>query len=338
MKISFNNDYSQIAHQQVLMALNRFKNQAFKGYGLDEISLKVQANIKKLINNQKAEVYFLVGGTQTNLTFIASVLSPTEAVIAVDSAHINVHETGAIEATGHKIITTSANDGKINIKEINKVLKEHSDEHMVKPKLVFISNATELGTIYTKNELKELYQFCQKNGLLLFIDGARLANALTASNNDVEVKDLSKLCDAFYFGGTKNGLLFGEALVINNQSLAKDFRYIIKQRGGLLAKGFLLGIQFEAYFKNDLYLKLAKHANKLGQKLKDHLIKNHYHLFSGSTTNQIFFKLSNQKIKALEKKYVFSVWSKVDQANSIVRFVTSFANTESEVKQLIKDL
>ena len=335
MKISFNNDYSFAAHKDVLNAISDINNQAFIGYGLDEISLNSQAKIKTLIGNNKASVFFLVGGTQTNATFIASALTAVEAVIAVESAHINVHETGAIEAGGHKIITTPSHDGKIEIEDIKKVLIHHSDEHMVKPRLVFISNATELGTVYTKAELTALYNFCKKHNLLLFIDGARLANALVATSSNLTLKDVSKLCDAFYLGGTKNGLLFGEALVINDHKLAKDFRFHIKQKGGLLAKGFLLGVQYQALLKNDLYLKLAKHANAMAQELKKHLIKNHYDLHSGSTTNQIFVKLSNQKIKELEKAFIFSVWSKLDNQNSVVRFVTSFATTKEEIAALI---
>jgi threonine aldolase len=336
MKISFNNDYSTSAHPLVLQAISALNQDRFIGYGMDNITLKAAKTIKDLVGNTKASVHFLVGGTQTNLTFIASILRPIDAVIAVDSAHIYVHETGAIEAGGHKILITPGRDGKIVIEEIAKVLKHHSDEHMVNPKLVFISNSTELGTTYNREDLIKLSSFCKKHNLYLFVDGARLANALAATN--LTLSDLGKYCDAFYLGGTKNGLLFGEALVINNPLLAKDFRFNIKQKGGLLAKGFLLGAQYNAIMKDQLYLKLADHANAMGQLIKKALIKNKYSLFSNSNTNQIFVKLPNSLIKKLQRDFIFSIWSSVDTNYSIVRFVTSYATTKEEVAALINAL
>jgi threonine aldolase len=336
MKISFNNDYSTSAHPIVLQAILALNQDNFIGYGMDNITLKAAKTIKELVGNSNSSVHFLVGGTQTNLTFIASVLRPIDAVIAVDSSHIYVHETGAVEANGNKILITPGRDGKIVIEEIAKILKLHSDEHMVNPKLVFISNATELGTTYNREDLIKLSSFCKKHNLYLFVDGARLASALAATN--LTLSDLGKYCDAFYLGGTKNGLLFGEALVINNPMLAKDFRFNIKQKGGLLAKGFLLGAQYNAIMKDQLYLKLADHANAMGQLIKKALIKNKYFLFSASNTNQIFVKLSNALIKKLEKDFIFSIWSSVDAKYSIVRFVTSYATTKEEVAALIKAL
>ena len=336
MKISFNNDYSTTAHPLILQAISALNQNPFIGYGMDNISLKAAKTIKDLVGNANASVHFLVGGTQANLTFISAILRPIDAVIAVDSAHIYVHETGAVEASGHKILITPGRDGKIVIDEIEKVLKTHSDEHMVNPKLVFISNATELGTTYNRQELIKLSSFCKKNNLYLFVDGARLANALTAT--DLTLTDLGKYCDAFYLGGTKNGLLFGEALVINNRLLAKDFRFNIKQKGGLLAKGFLLGAQYSALMKDQLYLKLARHANNMGQQIKKALIKFKYPLFSNSNTNQIFVKLPNSLIKKLQNDFIFSIWSNVDAKHSIVRFVTSYATSKEEVDALIKAL
>jgi len=336
MKISFNNDYSTTAHPLILQAISALNQNPFIGYGMDNISLKAAKTIKDLVGNANASVHFLVGGTQANLTFISAILRPIDAVIAVDSAHIYVHETGAVEASGHKILITPGRDGKIVIDEIEKVLKTHSDEHMVNPKLVFISNATELGTTYNRQELIKLSSFCKKNNLYLFVDGARLANALAAT--DLTLTDLGKYCDAFYLGGTKNGLLFGEALVINNPLLAKDFRFNIKQKGGLLAKGFLLGAQYSALMKDQLYLKLARHANNMGQQIKKALIKYKYPLFSNSNTNQIFVKLPNSLIKKLQNDFIFSIWSNVDAKHSIVRFVTSYATSKEEVDALIKAL
>jgi threonine aldolase len=336
MKISFNNDYSTTAHPLILQAISALNQNPFIGYGMDNISLKAAKTIKDLVGNANASVHFLVGGTQANLTFISAILRPIDAVIAVDSAHIYVHETGAVEASGHKILITPGRDGKIVIDEITKVLKTHSDEHMVNPKLVFISNATELGTTYNRQELIKLSSFCKKNNLYLFVDGARLANALAAT--DLTLTDLGKYCDAFYLGGTKNGLLFGEALVINNRLLAKDFRFNIKQKGGLLAKGFLLGAQYSALIKDQLYLKLARHANNMGQQIKKALIKFKYPLFSNSNTNQIFVKLPNSLIKKLQNDFIFSIWSNVDAKHSIVRFVTSYATSKEEVDALINAL
>jgi len=336
MKISFNNDYSTTAHPLILQAISALNQNPFIGYGMDNISLKAAKTIKDLVGNANASVHFLVGGTQANLTFISAILRPIDAVIAVDSAHIYVHETGAVEASGHKILITPGRDGKIVIDEITKVLKTHSDEHMVNPKLVFISNATELGTTYNRQELIKLSSFCKKNNLYLFVDGARLANALAST--DLTLSDLGKYCDAFYLGGTKNGLLFGEALVINNPILAKDFRFNIKQKGGLLAKGFLLGAQYSALMKDQLYLKLARHANNMGQQIKKALIKYKYPLLSNSNTNQIFVKLPNALIKKLQNDFIFSIWSNVDAKHSIVRFVTSYATSKEEVDALIKAL
>jgi threonine aldolase len=336
MKISFNNDYSTSAHPLVLQAISALNQDRFIGYGMDNISLKAAKTIKDLVGNANASVHFLVGGTQANLTFISAILRPIDAVIAVDSAHIYVHETGAVEASGHKILITPGRDGKIVIDEITKVLKTHSDEHMVNPKLVFISNSTELGTTYNRQDLVKLSTFCKKHNLYLFVDGARLANALAAT--DLTLSDLGKYCDAFYLGGTKNGLLFGEALVINNPMLAKDFRFNIKQKGGLLAKGFLLGAQYSALMKDQLYLKLARHANNMGQQIKKALIKYKYPLFSNSNTNQIFVKLPNVLIKKLQSNFIFSIWNNVDAKHSIVRFVTSYATSKEEVDALIKAL
>jgi threonine aldolase len=336
MKISFNNDYSTSAHPLVLQAISALNQDRFIGYGMDNISLKAVKTIKDLVGNANASVHFLVGGTQANLTFISAILRPIDAVIAVDSAHIYVHETGAVEASGHKILITPGRDGKIVIDEITKVLKTHSDEHMVNPKLVFISNSTELGTTYNRQDLIKLSTFCKKHNLYLFVDGARLANALAAT--DLTLSDLGKYCDAFYLGGTKNGLLFGEALVINNPMLAKDFRFNIKQKGGLLAKGFLLGAQYSALMKDQLYLKLARHANNMGQQIKKALIKYKYPLFSNSNTNQIFVKLPNVLIKKLQSNFIFSIWNNVDAKHSIVRFVTSYATSKEEVDALIKAL
>ena len=252
---SFANDYSEGTHESILKALVDTNLKQSSGYGLDEYSEKARDILKNVLKNDKIDIHFIPGGTQANLISISSFLRQHEAAIAANSSHIATHETGAIEATGHKVITIRSDDGKLTVEKIEKVLKIHSDEHMVKPRLVYISNSTEIGTIYKKQELIELYSYCKENDLILYIDGARMGSAITCKENDLKLSDLVNLCDAFYIGATKNGALFGEALVICNDSLKKDFRYNIKQKGALLAKGRLLGLQFIELFKDDLYFK-----------------------------------------------------------------------------------
>lgn len=265
-------------------------------------------------------------------------MRPYEAVIAADTGHINVHETGAIEASGHKVLTVKGTDGKVTSEAVRKVVLDHEDEHMVKPTMVYISNATEIGTMYLKEELQELYATCKELGLYLFMDGARLGSALMAQNNNITWEDLCSLCDVFYIGGTKNGTLFGEALVIVNEELKKDFRYMIKQRGGLLAKGRLLGIQFLGLFENENFEKAAKHANNMAGKLQNAFIQKKIPLFISTTTNQIFPILTNIQMDILSKKYAFQIWEKLDNEHTAVRFVTSWATKEEAVEECIQDI
>lgn len=334
---SFRNDYSEGACPEIMQALMDTNCKQSVGYGEDEYCVKAKQEIHKVLENDVCDIHFLVGGTQANLTIIASVLRPYEAVIAADSGHINVHETGAIEATGHKVVIADARDGKLYADSIRKAVSLHEDEHMVKPAMVYISNATEIGTIYHKEELQELHDVCKELGLYLFMDGARLGAALTASDNDIEFKDLCNYCDVFYIGGTKNGALFGEAVVIVNDALKKDFRYMIKQRGGMLAKGRLLGIQFLTLFEKDLYLPLASHANTLAMKMQDAIEACGYSFFIKTTTNQIFPILPNKLIKELQKDYAFQVWQKMDDEYTAMRFVTSWATPIDEVMKFIND-
>ncbi|MGO1651315.1 threonine aldolase family protein, partial [Senegalia sp. (in: firmicutes)] len=305
------------------------------GYGEDKHSEKAKEYIKGHMENQDVDIHFIPGGTQTNLISISSFLRPHEAVIAAHTGHINVHETGAIEATGHKVIAMDSKDGKLSIESIKKALNIHSDEHMVKPKMVYISNTTELGTIYTKNELKEIHNICKENNLILFLDGARLGSALTSKGNDLSLKEIANLVDVFYIGGTKNGALLGEALVITNDKLKEDFRYLIKQKGALMAKGFVAGIQFETLFEDDLFFTLAKHANQMAEKIVDALENLGYKFYAPSMTNQIFPILSDHILDDLSKEFLYSIEAKVDENNSAVRFVTSWATTEESVSKLI---
>lgn len=335
---SFKNDYSEGAHSRILNALVETNLEQTDGYGTDQYTERSVNLLKKKIDREDVDIHLLVGGTQVNLTAISAFLRPHQAAIGADTSHINCHETGAIEATGHKVITMKTNDGKLTPNLIQNVVDSHSDEHMVQPKLVYISNSTELGTLYTKAELIDLHDCCKRNKLLLYLDGARLGSALVAEENDLTLADIAKLVDAFYIGGTKNGALFGEALVICNDELKEDFRYFIKQKGGLLAKGRLLGIQFEELFKDDLYFELAKHANKMALMLKGAIVDEGYKFLTESFTNQQFPIFPNNLIEKLSEKYSFNIERVIDSNYTAIRLVTSWATKEEIVLQFIEDL
>ncbi len=337
-KYSFKDDYSEGAHPEILRILTETNLTQTTGYGEDVFSDKARELIKKYTKNQEADIHFVTGGTQANLIAISSILKPHHSVIAAETAHIEVHEAGAVESTGHKINTIKTKDGKLNPGLIQKVLDNHIDEHMVKPKMVFISNSTETGLIYSLNELKELSGFCKNNNLYLYIDGARLASALTSEKNDLSLKDISELTDIFYIGGTKNGALLGEAIVINNNRLKEDFRFYMKQKGALLAKGRLIGIQFTALFNNGLYFELAKHANESAKKIAEALKKKGYEFMTEPVTNQIFPILPNKLIEKLHKKYDFYVWSEVDDEKSVVRIICSWATNEKYINAFIDEI
>lgn len=335
---SFKNDYSEGAHPRILNALVESNYEQVDGYGLDIYTLKAIELIKEKIGINNIDVHLFSGGTQTNLTAISAFLRPHEAAIAAITGHILVHETGAIEATGHKVISIETEDGKLTPSHIKTALIAHTDEHMVKPKLVYISNSTEVGSIYKKDELESISKFCRENNLYLYMDGARLGSALCSEENDLTLSDLGKLLDAFYIGGTKNGALIGEAMVICRDSLKEDFRYHIKQKGGLLAKGRLLGIQFLELFRDDLYFELAEHANKMAGLLSDEISKQGFGFLTHSTSNQIFPILPNRVIDLLQEKYSFYIWQKVDDKSSAIRLVTSWATKEEAVKSFIGDM
>ncbi|MBS4214436.1 threonine aldolase family protein [Neobacillus rhizophilus] len=335
---SFKNDYSEGAHPRILNALVESNLVQEDGYGEDRYTIEAIKLIKEKLERTDVDIHLLAGGTQTNLTAISAFLRPHEAAMAASTGHILGHETGAIEATGHKVISIETKDGKLNPSHLQAVLDGHPDEHMVKPKLVYISNSTEIGTIYKKNELAALKDFCDENNLILYMDGARLGSALCSSENDLQLCDLPSLVDAFYIGGTKNGALIGEALVICRDSLKEDFRYHIKQKGGLLAKGRLLGIQFLELFRDNLFFDLAGHANKLAELLIAEIKKFNVSFLTESPSNQIFPILPNAVIVELEKKYGFHIWEKVDSDHSAIRLVTSWATKEEKVLEFIKDL
>lgn len=335
---SFKCDYSEGAHPRILEALVQTNMEQEEGYGLDRYSKEAIELLKEKIMNKDVDIHLLQGGTQTNLIAISAFLKSYEAAIAANTGHILVHETGAIEATGHKVISIPSNDGKINSKDIEKVLNEHINEHMVKPKLVYISNPTEIGTIYKKEELKELSDTCKKNNLILYVDGARLGSALMSSTNDLSLSDLATLTDAFYIGATKNGALIGEALIISNENLKDEFRFNIKQRGGLMAKGRVLGIQFLELFRDNLYFELADHANKMAEIINNSIEECGLDVLIPSKTNQIFPIIPNNVLTKLEAKYKFTLWKKIDEKNSVIRIVTSWATKEDMARELANDL
>lgn len=325
---SFLNDYSEGAHPLVLDELLKTNHIQSVGYGEDEYCIKAKEIIKERIEDQNADIHFLVGGTQTNLTFISHVLRDYEAVIASDEGHINVHETGAIEATGHKVLTHPHYDGKLTCEMIRKIVKAHTDEHMVYPKMVYISQTTELGTYYTSEELKAIYECAKELDLYLFVDGARLGSAVVLDDAP-SFKELALYSDAFYIGGTKMGALFGEALVILNDDLKKNFRYQLKQKGAMLAKGRLLGLQFYALLKDCLYEKIGEHENQMADLLREGL--KDYAIYCPSRTNQVFADLPNSVIEYIEKEFKISHIKPLDDHHTRVRFVTSWATIEEEV-------
>jgi len=335
---SFKNDYSEGAHPRILEALMTSNLEQEEGYGEDRFSLKAAELLKQKIQRSDIDIHFFSGGTQTNFTAISAFLRPHEAAIAANTGHILVHETGSVEATGHKVIAIPVTDGKLSPGLIREALGFHTDEHMVKPRLVYISNPTEIGSIYNKSELEQINSFCRENKLLLFIDGARLGSALCAAGNDLGLPDLGRLCDAFYIGGTKNGALLGEALVICNDSLKEDFRFHMKQKGTLMAKGRILGIQFLELFRDELYFDLARHANRLADILREGITSMGYGFLTDSPSNQIFPILPDRLIRELEKKYSFYVWSRHNEESSSLRLVTSWATMEEAVVEFLEDL
>lgn len=330
---SFTNDYSEGAHPKIMEALLKTNYEQCEGYGLDKYCLEATNILKKIVENNNIDVHYLVGGTQTNATFISSALKPYQAVIAADCGHINVHETGAIEAAGHKILTRVHKNGKLLPEMIKEIIDEHIDEHMVQPKMVYISQTTEYGSVYTLDEIKEISQLCKDKNLYLFVDGARLGSALALEGTPT-LKDLVKYSDAFYIGGTKMGALCGECLVIINDKLKTDFRYSMKQQGAMLAKGRLLGIQFKELFSNDLYLEIGKHENAMADILRDGL--KDFEMYVDSLSNQIFPILPKALIEYLKQDYSFIIMKQIDMNHYCIRLVTSWATQKKTVESFVK--
>ncbi len=337
-KYYFSIDYSEGAHPSIIDLLSKTNLEQEPGYGEDKFCEQAKGLIKKALGGTDPDIHFVTSGTQANMVVLSSILRPYESVIAPESSHINVHETGAIEATGHKINLVTTLDGKLTVDMIRKVVEEHNFDQMVKPRVVHLTHPTELGTIYNKTELINISKYCHENGLYVYIDGARLAMAIESHDSDLTLPEISKLVDVFYIGGTKNGALIGEAIVINNNELKENFRYHMRQRGALLSKGRVLGIQFVGLFTDDLYFKLAKHANDMATKLSEAIKGFGFGFLTTTQANQVFPVLPNDLISKLEKMYAFFVWSKVNENHSSVRLVTSWATKETMVEEFIKDL
>lgn len=340
--IRFNCDYLEGAHPKILEKLAETNFVQTPGYGEDEYCERARALIREKCQAPEADVQFLVGGTQTNTTVIASILRPYQGVLSAVTGHINVHETGAIEATGHKVLALPSEDGKITAAQVQEAYDAHwadeSREHIVQPGMVYISHPTENGTLYTKEELKTLYETCSRLGLPLFLDGARLGYGLMSEKSDLSFPEIAAYTDVFYIGGTKVGALFGEAVVITNQALMKDFRYMIKQHGGMLAKGRLLGIQFLTLLEDGLYEEIAGKAVRQAMRLKEAFLEKGYPLFYDSYTNQQFPILPKEHLEQLKEKYSFELWENLDEEYSAVRFCTSWATKDEQIDALIADL
>lgn len=338
-KIQFICDYCEGAAPEIIRRLTETNLCQTVGYGEDEYCGSARGKIAARIGREDLDIHFLVGGTQTNATAIASILKPYQGVVCADCGHINVHETGAIEHSGHKVLALPSNQSKITAKQIDECFGEHfgdsNHEHIVQPGMVYISFPTELGMLYTKAELQAMKSVCEKWNVPLYIDGARLGYGLASPYCDVKLEDLPDLCDAFYIGGTKQGALFGEALVIVNPSLRKDFRYYIKQNGGMLAKGRLLGLQFDTLFTDDLYFRLSESAVQKAFRIRDAFKAAGFEMLSDSPTNQQFVILTPEAESKLSEQFGYEFWQKAHDGLSAVRFCTSWATTDANVDKLI---
>ena len=332
----FTSDYVNGAAPEVLNHLLETNSKNLTGYGSDDYCEIAISKIKKACNKPDADVYFLTGGTQTNQIVISTVLKPFEGVIAANTGHVSGHEAGAIEFSGHKVLQISHKDGKI----IKDFYNDRNHEHMVFPGMVYISLPTEYGTLYSKNELQNIYQVCQKYNIFLYIDGARLGYALASPQNDLSLSDIANLCDAVYIGGTKVGALCGEALIFTKNRFETPAHFItqIKQHGALLAKGRLLGVQFDALFTDNLYYKIGEHGIFMAEKLKNIFKTKGFRFYLESPTNQQFIILENSKMEELSKTIAFSFWEKYDENHTVVRFATSWSTTQQDLEELEKAL
>lgn len=336
--IYFNSDYLEGAHPAIMEKLVKTNMTQTVGYSEDEYCAAAREKVKAACQAPDADVHFLVGGTQTNTTVIASVLRPYQGVLTAVSGHINCHETGAIESTGHKVLALPSDDGKITAKQVDEYFVWHRDnpdyEHIVMPGMVYISYPTEGGTLYSKQELTDIYAVCQKHGMPLYIDGARMGYGLMSDEADLTLPEIAKLCDIFYIGGTKVGALFGEAVVVLNPELKKHFRFYMKQRGGMLAKGRLLGIQFDTLFTDDLYFKISRHAIDMAHQIREIFVEAGYPLLFDSPTNQQYPIMLDSELAEIGKSFGYEYWERVDETHSGVRFCASWATTQENVDAL----
>ena len=337
--LHFDTDYMRGACNEIIQKLATSNMEQTVGYGLDEYTTRAKQLILQSCGLQEGEVYFLVGGTQTNATVIDGLLAKHQGVLAADSGHINVHESGAIEASGHKVLALPSYNGKVKAEDVETYIKgfyaDDSFEHMVFPGMLYISYPTEMGSVYSLQELKDLYTICKNADIPLYIDGARMGYGLMAKGNEVTLKDIAENSDVFYIGGTKVGALFGEAVVVKNQKLLKHFFPLIKQHGALLAKGRLLGLQFEILFTDDLYFKLSKNAIDRAMEIRQALISKGYEPYSDSPTNQQFFNMLNESIDKLKQNVSFEIWGARGEKQSLVRFVTDWSTKKEDVDKLI---
>lgn len=335
----FENDYSEGAHPKILQRLMETNMEHLSGYGSDRYTALAKDKIRKLCSCPEAEIYFLTGGTQTNQTVIDSVLKSYEGVVAAETGHVSVHEAGAIEFTGHKVLTLPQHDGKLCARELGAYMEtflgDDSHEHMIFPGMVYISHPTEYGTLYTKDELKEISQVCRQFKLPLYMDGARLITGLACPENELSLSDIADLCDVFYIGGTKAGTLCGEAVVFTKNNTPAHFLTQIKQHGALLAKGRLCGVQFDALFTDDLYKETGRNAIETAALLREGLCKKGYTFYNSSPTNQLFLVMENSQLEELKNHVVYSFWEKADDRHTVIRFATSWATAREDVEKLL---
>ena len=334
MQLFFRNDYGEGAHPIVMERLMQTNMEHTCGYGLDEYSLRAQELIREKCGKKQAAVHLMIGGTSANVIALSAFMRPYEAAVCAPTGHINTHETGALEGMGHKILTCAAQDGKATAEGVREVCRNHQDEHVVKPRVLYISQPTEIGTVYTLSELRALREVCDECGLILYADGARLGSALTCSECDMTLEELASLVDAFTIGGTKNGLLFGEALVLVNPALHEDFRWMIKHGGGMLAKGRLCGVMFLAALENDDYFSWARHANRMADIIRAGMEHGGVPYFQKTSTNQVFPIVTEAQEKALAERFDFERWEMLPDGRRAVRFVTSWATAEEDARQL----
>lgn len=340
--ISFESDYVEGAHPKILERLTETNFIQQTGYGNDEYSLNAKNLIKKACGREDVDIHLLVGGTQTNLIVISSILRPFQGVLSPITGHINVHETGAIEGTGHKVLILDSDNGKIKGNQIREYCKDHYEspisEHLVQPGMVYISHPTEHGTLYTKDELLDIKSACDEYAMPLFIDGARLGYGIASPKNDISLQDITNIADIYYIGGTKCGAFLGEAVVISNDKYKKDFRYAMKQRGALLAKGRLIGIQFETLFTDNLYFDICKNAVKYALSIREGFLNQGIKMFGESYANQQFPIVNKKQLDYLQERYIFEEWGPFDKDHTIIRFCTSWATKEEDVNTLLNDI